>query len=394
MTTANEEILDRYIRHQTYLLRYVGGLRNRLLPYLIVTESDLYDAIVAWVSRVPDRQFLAGPKGRDWQKNFERILRGVRRKAWRKVEQDFYNEMLQLSVNEAAGAAATIQGAVPVTLNMALPTAAQLHAIVNSFPFEGQTLKEWVAITEEADVRRMLRYAKVGITQGKTPTQMAREIIGTKAAGYRDSQARKAFKDLESVLLTLTNGIQNEAKQALYEANSDLIKEELYVATLDVNTTIECAGNDGKLFKRGEGPIPPLHFRCRSLRVPYINPDNLGNRGFDSSTEKELLQEYSKATNIGSIKSRDDLPYGHKTSFDAFARKRRREMMGQVPGRTTYNDWLKKQTKDFQDRVLGPTRAEMFRKGEISLDKFIARDGDTLTLEELRQLGYEIPTDG
>lgn len=389
--TSNEQILDRYIRHQTYLLRYAGGLRNQVLPDLVATEKKLYDAIVEWIAKADGDRTLTGTSGRQWQRDFEAVLNQVRMPAWDNVSSEIESQLKELAVSEAAVGATIIESSLPVVIGLNLPPAAKLVAIVNSQPFEGRTLKEWMERTAQADVQKMLTYAKIGIVQGQTPTEVARGIIGTRAAKYSDGIARKAFKDVESVILTLTNGIQNEAKQALYEANADIIDQELYVATLDVRTTIECAANDGQVFPRGEGPIPPLHFRCRSLRVPYINPENLRNRGYDSSTEKQLLQEYSEQANIPAVNKRADLPRGYKTDFDEFARKRRRDLVGQVPAQTSYNDWLKTQSKEFQDQVLGPTRAEMFRKGEVSLDKFVARDGDVLTLDELRRKGLEVP---
>lgn len=391
--TTNEQILDRYIRHQTWLLRFAGGLRNQVLPELAATEKNLRNAILEWVAKADGNRTLTGTSGREWQKEFEQVLNDIRMPAWNKVSNEVTEQLKQLAIDEAATGAVIIESSTPVVLGLALPPAEKLVAIVNSQPFEGRTLKEWLNRTAATDVQKMLTHAKIGIVQGLTPTEVAQSIVGTQAAGRADGVARKAFADIESVILTLTNGIQNEAKQALYEANSDIIKEELYVATLDARTTIECASFDGQVFPRGEGPIPPIHFRCRSLRVPYISPENLRNRGFDSSTEKELLQEYTDQANIDQVKRRDRLPRGHKTKFDEFARKRARDLVGQVPAKTSYNAWLKTQTTEFQDRVLGPTRAKMFRDGGITLDKFVARDGDVLTLDELRRKGMEIPED-
>lgn len=389
--TANEKILDRYVRHQTYLIRYAGGLRDEVLPKLAATEKNLFESLLVWASKTEGDRTLTGAKGRAWQREFEDVLTGLRMPAWQAITTEIDDQLKALAIAEAATGATVIEGALPVVIGLTTPPAAQLVGIINSHPFEGRTLKQWMERTAKADVDYLLAQAKIGITQGKSPTEVARSIVGTRQAKYQDGAARKAFRDLESVILTLTNGVQNEAKQALYEANSDIIQEELFVATLDVRTTLECASNDGKVFKRGKGPIPPLHFRCRSLRVPYINPDNLNNRGFDSSTEKQLLQEYSDQANISTASKRSALPYGHKTKFDKFARRRKRELVGQVPAQTTYNEWLKTQTKEFQDEALGPTRAEMFRKGDLHLDKFVARDGDVLTLDQLKKKGLEVP---
>lgn len=392
MTTSNEEILDRYIRHQTYLLRYAGGLRNQILPALASTEKKVQDLITAYVSRAPGR-VLAGKAGVAWQREFAAALAELRSPAWAEMTTEVTSQLQELAIAEAAAGAAIIESAVPVVLNLTLPPAAQLISIVNSQPFEGRTLKQWMQRTAQADVQRMLTLAKIGVSQGLTPTQITRSVVGTKGQRYRDGVMRKAFRDVESVLLTTTNGIQQEAKQALYAANSDILESERYVNTLDARTTVKCiaAGeaNDfglGKgIYPLGKGPIPPLHFRCRSLRVPNVNAEALGNRPFDPTTEKQLLREFSKEANIGHVKSRDELPRGFKTKYDTFARKRKRELIGTVPAETTYGDWFKRQPNEYQNEVLGVTRAEMFRKGNISLDKFVDSTGDPLTLDELRK---------
>ena len=54
--------------------------------------------------------------------------------------------------------------------------------------------------------------------------------------------------------------------------------------------------------------------------------------------------------------------------------------IGQVPAQTTYQDFLKRQTPEFQDEVLGAARGELFRKGGLKLDQFIGSEGETLTL--------------
>jgi hypothetical protein len=392
MPTVNEQILDRYIRHQTYLLRYAGGLRNQVLPDLAATELVLYDAIIAWITKAENNRTLTGKAGKKWQRDFEAALRKIRTPAWDKVSTEIEKQLKELAVAEASSAATVIESSVPVVLSMQLPPASQLVGIVNSQPFQGRTLKEWLKRSAESDLLHILTEAKIGVVQGQTPTQVARRIIGTKGAKYTDGSARKAFKNIESVILTVVNGIQSEARQALYQANADIVEQELYVATLDDRTTLECASHDGSIFERGKGPMPPLHFRCRSLRVPYISPENLGTRSFDANTEKDLVREYTKERGLSDkIKSRAKLPRGHKGKFDKFARTKKRELMGQLPGKINYNTWLSKQSRAFQDQVLGPTRGKMFREGQLNLKKFVARDGDVLTLDELRARGLEVP---
>jgi len=63
-------------------------------------------------------------------------------------------------------------------------------------------------------------------------------------------------------------------------------------------------------------------------------------------------------------------------------------MDGQVPAKMTYNEWLKTKPAEFQNEVLGPNRAKLFRAG-MPVDRFVNRAGDKLTLDDLRKRDAE-----
>lgn len=381
--TSNKQILDEYIKHQTYLMRFAEGLGDELGTLLSKSDDTLNDTLLKWLAKVEDRS-LASTGGRSWQKEFESAISANQAPAWDAIQQQSQKQLERLAITEAAVGASIIQGAIPVVLGLSLPSAAHLTGIVRSQPLEGRVLKAWLAKSQQANVDSIVTSAKAGIIQGQTPAQITRTIMGSQSVDYADGMARrKAQREIKSLVRTIVNGVQTEAKQALYEANADIIQDEIFIATLDSGTTLACAGNDNKVFKRGEGPMPPLHFGCRSTRVPYINPDNFGNRGFDPTTETELVEEYAKKNNLDSGNDRDSLPRGHKAKYDAFARKRKRELIGQVPALTSYNKWLKEQSVTFQNETLGKTRAELFRSGKLSVDKFTSATGETLTLKQL-----------
>lgn len=377
MPTANQKIFDSYVRHQIEVLRFADDLVGKMLPTLAGGEKRLGEIIKAAVERGPTK---------GWQSKLANAVRTLREPQWEEIDDRLHKDMREFASYQASGAARAIQGAVPTVLGLQLPQAAHLAGIVNSYPFHGHTLKGWMNRTAAADVARILQGTKLGIINGQTPAQVAGAIVGSPGrGGKRGAIARKAFRDMEATVLTVANGVQHQARSALYEANSDIINSEQYVATLDSRTTVICMGLDGKQFKVGEGTTPPAHFRCRSIRIPYINPDNLGDRPFNPATEKELVGEYAKREGI-KAKSRKALPRGHKTKFDAFARRRRRELMGRVPARTNYNDWLKTQSEAFQVKVLGPERAKLFREG-MPVDKFVTAKGKVRTLKQLGASG-------
>ncbi len=384
-TTANEKVLSGLVRHQTYLMRYAAALRNGSISELQDTEAELRKYLMYFADGMEGISVTSKEAEKEF-KRLEKDIYALREEAWDEIRDSIPEEMLAYAKYEAGATLAIIEGAFPVALGLQPLSADHIKRIVSAQPFEGRTLRQWLSYNQQIDTQRITRAAKMAIVNGETPTQVARAALGTKQLNYKDGKARKAFNDIESVYLTVTNGINNQIKSDLYAENSDIIDKVMFVATLDVRTTFECAGNDGKVFKLGEEPKPPLHFRCRSLLVPYINPDNLNRRGFDASTEKQLLREFSEENDLGQIRSYDTLPKGYKTKYNAWARKRKRELVGQVPATQNFDTWLRNQPLEFQNEYLGPGRAEIFRQGKLTLDKFVTRDGYELTIEELKKL--------
>ena len=85
----------------------------------------------------------------------------------------------------------------------------------------------------------------------------------------------------------------------------------------------------------------------------------------------------------GLFPRRVDLPHGHRGAFDQFSRGRIRELTGRVPAVTTYQEWLTRQSVEFQDDVLGRSRGLLFRRGGLTLSKFVDVRGKTITLQNL-----------
>jgi SPP1 gp7 family putative phage head morphogenesis protein len=183
------------------------------------------------------------------------------------------------------------------------------------------------------DVRQMVQ---AGIVEGRTTQQISRDA--------RKMVETRSRRQADALVRTITNHVGNQARESFYRENSDLIEAEEYVATLDARTTLFCAGEDGKVFPIGQGPMPPTHYNCRSVRVAVL--------------KKEF---------------RIPTPNAERASVD-----------GPVNASRTYSGWLKDQSAEFQNEVLGPERARLFRSGEVALDRFTDDIGRVYTLDELR----------
>lgn len=369
--TVNEQLLDALIRHQTYLLRYSAGLRNRMLSILGATEEDM-------MMRIRDK--LRNSKGLTTPvevRRMEALIEAIdklRGSAWKDANTLLINEMGELGYQEPIHVQNLISTVSPVLVETVLPPARQLRAIVNSRPFEGALLRDWAEGLRMEDLRRIKGQIQVGMLAGE-----GSDVIAGRVANVLNTTVRQ----VEAISRTAVQHIANNARNDFMAENVDVITAELFVATLDSRTTPVCRANDGKTFPVGKGPRPPLHIACRSLRVAAFDGEVLGKRPAKASTEKQLLREYTAANDLQKVSSRSDLPRGTRTNYDAWARKRIRELTGQVPRAESYQTWLSKQTNSFQEDVLGVTKAKLFREGGLKLDKFVAADGTELTLEQL-----------
>jgi SPP1 gp7 family putative phage head morphogenesis protein len=250
-------------------------------------------------------------------------------------------------------------------------------------PFEGRTLKQWSKTLRSGELQRIDDHIKIGLVQGETGDQMARRLVGDYRLKGKGGVFEMTRQKAEATVRTAVNSYSNSAREMFLAENSDLFGEEIYVATLDSRTTPICRSLDGKKFPVGQGPIPPLHFNCRSIRVASITGEALGNRPAKPFTERQFVQQFAKQEGLGKISSRDKLPYGWKTKYDSFAGRRVREMTEILPAKISYQQWLTRQSVGFQNDVLGPTRAKLFRTGKLTLDKFVNRRGDEIPLADL-----------
>jgi SPP1 gp7 family putative phage head morphogenesis protein len=368
---VNQQMFDAMIRHQIYLLRLSGSVRNATMDLLDKSQKDIEKQLKAKLGKYKGLETPAAVRKLQWMDDY---IRTVRKGTWNNISGQWVRDFSELAKNEQSTMAGMVQTVSPTALALNLVDTRTLTHIATHNPFEGRTLKEWARAQADADVARLLNAVRIGMVQGEGIDQIVSRVRG--AAGMTNAQ-------VQAIVRTAVNSIGNEARAEFIDANAELWSGERFVATLDSRTTPVCRANDGKIFEVGKGPKPPLHFNCRSLRVPTLSGEALGERPMRGHTEKGLLRDFARENDLDPVSSRDKLPFGYKSKFDAFSRQQIRAMTSRVPSATSYQSWLETQSRSFQDDVLGPTRAKLFRSGKLSLDKFVDRNGNELTLKDL-----------
>lgn len=149
----------------------------------------------------------------------------------------------------------------------------------------------------------------------------------------------------EAIARTGFNHYSTVGRRAFADANKDVVAREVPITTFDSRTSSVClsiaARYGQKGWPAGESPIsyPPFHVNCR--------------------------------TAIAFLADGQSLTGTRATQF------------GQVDAKTTINQFVKDQSNDWQDKLLGKERAQLFRDGKLELSKLTDAQLRPLTLDEI-----------
>ena len=381
MGTSNDEYRDAVLRHQIGVRRFSAGLNKRVAELLEENDRDLVEKLRIRLGRFKGQEIDFTSKR--WKDLIAKIT-FERRESLLEAENMITPELKTLAVMEGAREINLLTEAVPIKLSFNEIPDSQLKAIVTEKPFFGHRMKEWFAALSNADRSRVTRSIQLGMIQGESINNIVRRVAGTRANSFKDGDLSIARRDARTIVTTAVNHVSNTARDEVWEENTDVVPAKIWTATLDGHTSAICRKNDGKGAPVGKNKLPdgvkpldpinstlPAHPNERSVWTGYIDGlQMLGSRPFVLTSRNEKIDFRKMAREQGkSIK---------KVRAD-WAKKH----IGEVPAQTNYPEFLKRQAVEFQEDVLGKTKAALFRKGDLSLDEYVDRVGNEITLKQL-----------
>lgn len=355
--SLNRVLQSLIIDHDVNVRGYTTNVVRRMIATLNRSDDAIFTELLARLSYMDPDAFTIT--------RLDALLSSVRelnRDAYGTLSDEFRKELGEFTEFEVGFFQSMLARNLPPALPVAKVSIDQVYAASLARPFQGALLKDWIAEQEEHKARLIRRTVADGFTQNKTTDVIVREIRGTAARGYSDGIIEISRRDAEAVVRTALSHTAAFAQDQVYERNFDLLKEYVWSSTLDLRTTPQCQIRDGKRYTAAENPKPighdlpwgagpgRLHWGCRSSKLPVT-------------------------------KSWRDLG----VPIDEFEPADRASLDGAVPSKMTYEEWLREQTAERQDEVLGTTRAALFREGKLPLSKLYDKNGEELTLEELRK---------
>ena len=382
---ANQNIHDSLLRHVALVQHYVNGQSKNIIDAVSATDKELSAILYTSLESLQTKKLLSSARKNILDSTLADISK-LRGSAFDEallkytIELETYIEYESLSIQDIFEQHNPI--VIPYTTTT---TAALTSALLERSSFSGLSLEEYFSKLKQGDIDRIISKVRLGMAQGLTTTAIIKSITGRNSA----SAVSATKRGVRTMVRTTINGIGNIAREEWYDANSDIIDTIEYVAVLDGRTTPICASLDGNKYNINEGPMPPMHLNCRSVRVPYISGmENIGNRPYvrDTRTAKKRRKDFRKdaKTRVGadewkklSRKERDALIRTEKQVWE-------KEAIGTVESTTTFKNWFDTQPSSFQQQYLGTTRFNMYKEG-TPFDEFVGENGRLATLESLKE---------
>ena len=334
---ANFYLIDAETRHQIFIQRFAGGVYKDVEPVLKRLKKDIF----ARLSVETDQDLIY--RMRSLNADLDDIFLSQNAAFGMSIT----NKLEQLAQYEV-GFQARLLGSV-VSVETARPTIEQVLSSVTSKKVSLISGNRRESLTIEGLVEKFFKSKSqtiqnaiaAGVIEGMPTDKIIKNVT--------TSIDKRIMREAEALVRTVTNHCATTARAETMRKNADILEGDRFIATLDARTTMTCAGFDGKVFLLDEGPVPPLHYNCRSTRIPVV---------------KSVFQ----------------LP-----GFDGERPQKGDDGPGVTSGKTTYNSFLKRQSSEFQNEVLGPERAKLFRSG-MNVDRFTDPQGRVYSLEELKAM--------
>lgn len=347
---VNEEIQDRTIRHMVFLERYKTSEVRKIRDFLnSAILPDLRARIEKRLDKILERGSDLGPTTTSRLKDLEKEITKLSNDMANSVKAVVTGDLTDLTRDEMDWQVKTVRESLGFDLEMVVPAVRSVVKVVNTTSFVGLKLDDWFVTLSRSTQRGVMAAVNRGIVEGETTEQIIRRIRGTKALNYTDGVFETTRRQAETIARSTVNHVTNQARVEFFKENADIIKGLKWISMLDSRTSLTCASLDGKVFPLDKGPRPPAHPNCRStMTAVLVDADALGL---------------------------ENLPEGKRASIN-----------GQVPGSTTYAQWLKGQPVSVQNEVLGKTRTKLFNEGKLEISKFVGSDLTPLNLDQLRAL--------
>lgn len=377
---------DLQIRSTVNLERYAEGVRRKVVKILNEAQDEILATLVQTDARRPITQWK-----RKRLSNLQTTINGIADKSYDKIKSISNKDFKQLSMFTGKETVGNLNRVIGADIANVTLTQEGLKAIVDNTMIDGQVIGKWWDSQKDdfkkKSARQMAdatRQVQLGLVRGEAIGELVGRIRGTATAPGLISMSKR---NATALVRTSVMQVANEARMEMYEGNRDLINGYEIVATLDKRTTPQCRGYDGKQWIYKDGRLRPVghrirwpgnapyHWQCRSTTIPILKSfaDLAGPKSTLSKAKIRKLEKLSPTQRAAMTYDEKLLGIGKP-----------------VPGKMTYDGWLKTQPEAVQIDVLGPGRFKLWKKHKLSMADMIHQNGRPLSIADLKKRFEEV----
>ncbi len=375
----SDALEDVYTRHLVYLQRLVPQLGKEQIGIINSNNRELKLELDEWLEKNQAYNLTQAQlqQIQVLRNKVDKLRGGAINQAHDKYQGDMVNLAGQ-EQNWVSNGVKSVGGP-----SMTTSSVGAIAKMVERQPFAGATISQMYNKLAVDDANRIVSTVQQGLSEGLTRPQITRQVFGSARLGYIDGVMQVTNNAVNNpntnsgITRTTVNGVHNESKKMLYEANSDIIDAYKYLATLDGRTSLICASRDGNIYEIGKEPPLPAHINCRSMYVPFIKGMDIESTRpsvSDTRTRKEREKDFRKEAKERNVK------------ISTVRNEWKEKNVSRVSSKKDFGSWLKGESKEFQDEYLGKTKAELFRKGKLPISRFVDPMGTKYTIDELYKL--------
>lgn len=346
--SINKKLLNSDINNQVDILRYEQKVSKDVNSFLRALQKDLNELI--------NKTDLTTGSETQKQKKLNALLKDANKLVEKEYGQidlftnkeyvemmNFNTKYYQQSLNKAVG----------FTFSNKL-TLEKIKKIAKSKLIQGSKSSTWWSNQGKNYQKRFEKQIKLGLAENET--------IGQLSTRFRRNVANISFKRAQSLVRTSVLEFSNTSKMETYRANDDVVSGIQWLATLDARTTVICISLDGLVWTLDLKPVGhsttypgnTAHWGCRSTQLVVLKDfDSIKNEKFKS----QVIENGNK-----------------------------REFTGLITPHKSYQTWLREQSAEKQNDILGTWKAEQFRKGNIENVRDLTNmRSRPLTIKELKK---------
>jgi hypothetical protein len=197
-------------------------------------------------------------------------IRVVRSEAWNKADRVFEEDFIGFMEEERTFLSETLNGLRPGSVTDSGTLIGVLFVLAQSKPFEGRSLQEWLLRLRMTDLQQFENQIRIGLVQNESSDDITRRIVGTRTQNGRDGAVQLTRKSIQTMAVTSMGVYGDAVREDFFVTNSGMFLQEIFVPVVDDRTTVLCLSLERRVFPVGQGPIPPLHWNCRSKRFAIL----------------------------------------------------------------------------------------------------------------------------